>query len=199
MKKKSAKEWFEIGQQNLAENYSMALYSLNKSLELEPNKRITNLLLACTYSDLANHKKALKIFSKITPNKSDDDSFKMTYHYYLAQTYRYTQKYSLAIKHYDRCIKIEPHKTTFYILKGACLAKMGNYNLAIKNHLKATKLQGNPEEAHYNLALLYRAEMKFEKAKNHCLLSLKIDPNQEDVKHCLKDINEVLKLKKLYK
>lgn len=87
--------------------------------------------------------------------------------------------YKEAIKWYNKVIEVIPDETIGYIFKGACLASAGKYELAKKEHLKATKLKGDPEEAFYNLALISRAEMKFEEAKDFCEKSLEMDPNDK--------------------
>ena len=80
-------------------------------------------------------------------------------------------------------------------MKGACLASVGEYELAKQEHLKATTLNGNPEEAYLNLALILRAESKLEQAKEYCQKALEIDPDYKKVKHCYADIKKAIKLK----
>ena len=114
----------------------------------------------------------------------------------MADTFKETGNYQEALKWFDKMIEINPNETVGYILKGCCLAGMGKYKLAKLEHLKATQLKGDPEEAFYNLALISRAEMKFEEAKRYCEKSLKIDPDDKSVIHCYEDILEAIKLKK---
>lgn len=191
------KDWYDIALKNYGDsNYSKALFAINKFLKQRPRDRYGNLLLGLIYGELSNYKKSFRILKKLQPTKSDNKIYKKLYFGRIGKNYESIGRHSLALKNYDKMIQLIPDETVGYIYKGACLAALGEYPLAIQEHLKATKKEGNPEEAFYNLALIYRAEMKFEQAKIFCEKSLEIDPSDEQVKHCLKDILETLKLKK---
>ncbi|MCK5146347.1 tetratricopeptide repeat protein [bacterium] len=178
-------------------NYSQAIIAIRKYVEANPNNKAGKLLEAVIYGDLHNYDKVLKILNDLELNADDEEKLFELYYTEFGDTYNEMGNYQEAIKWYDKLIELMPNRTKGCILKGACFATAGKYELAIQEHLKATQLEGDPEEAYYNLALINRAEMKFEQAKKYCEKSLAIDPEGEEVKHCYKDILEALKLKKI--
>jgi len=90
---------------------------------------------------------------------------------------------------------LSPKHTKGYIFKGCCLALYGKYKSAIENHKKAVILVGDPEEAYYNLALIYRAKMELEQAKKYCKEAIKIDQEYSAALECLEDIYGAIKLR----
>ena len=187
--KKKDKDWFDIASEHHdEENYAQALVAINKYVENHPKSKSGKLLKAVIYRDLANYTLAIQLLEEIKPTPKDKRDYSIIYFLELGRTYKEKGDYKRAIKWYDKGIAISPDETIGYIYKGACLAAAGKYELAKIEHLKATKLAGDPEEAFYNLALITRAEMKFAAAKEYCEQSLAIDPNDKNVQHCYNDI-----------
>ncbi len=190
------KDSFTIALDHLTKgNYSQAIVTIEKYLNQNPENKFGKLLKAIIHRNLSNYELALQLLSEIKPVENDIEKFSKLYYEAKAETFYGMGKYEEALKWYDKLIEIIPEDTAGYILKGACLARVGKYELAKREHLKATKLKGNPEEAFYNLALISRAEMKFEEAKEYCEKSLEIEPNDESVRHCYEDILKVIKMR----
>ena len=193
MKKKS---WFKKALEYQEKgNFSQALVAIEEYLKQRPKDKVGKLLKAIIYGDLANYTLILEILEGIKPKSNDSKVYSRAYYKELADTYSKMGNFEEALKYYDKLIELFPEETPAYIFKGAFLAKTGNYELAKIEHLKATKLKGNPEEAYYNLALIARAEMKFEEAKLYCEKSLEIDSNDKSVQSCYKDILNAIKMK----
>ncbi len=189
------KDWFDIALEHHEEgNYSQAIVAIRKYVEKNPENKRGKLLEAVIYGDLCNYDLVLQALGEIKPSEEDGKKYAEIYYREIADTYKELGNYNEALKWYDKLVEITPKETKGYIFKGACLASSGDYKLAKKEHLKATALKGDPEEAFYNLALIYRAEMKFAKAKKFCEKSLEIDPNDEQVIHCYEDILRALKI-----
>lgn len=191
------KDWFDLAlEYQSKENYSKALIAINKYIDLNPQNKNGKLLKAVIYGDLSNYNLVLKILKEIQPNSKEDRQYSKFYFSELGDTYKELGNHIEALKWYNKMIEVVPNETMGYIYKGCCLASVGKYDLAKIEHLKATKLEGDPEEAFYNLALISRAEMNFEKAKEYCEKSLAIDPDDKKVLHCYKDIIEAIELLK---
>ena len=174
----------------------MALFSIHEYLNSNPDDKPGRLLLGMIYGELSNYKRSFKILKEIQPLVTDNKTFHRLYYLQMGDNNRKIGKLNLAIEFYDKYIEVNPNSTNGYVFKGACFALKGEYVLAKEQHFIATKLKGHPEEAFYNLALINRAEMNFEEAKEYCEKSLKIDPKDKNVKHCLIDILETIELKK---
>lgn len=189
------KDWFDkalVFQDE--QNYSQAIVAIEKFISLNPGNKNGKLLKAVINGELSNYDLVLKLLNKIKPTKKDGVRYAKNYYRELGDTYKGIGRFEEAIKCYEKIIEIVPNETTGYIFKGCCLASFGKYELAKIEHLKATKLKGDPEEAYYNLALISRAEMHFEDAKKYCELSLKLDPNDKSVIHCYEDILAAIKM-----
>ena len=191
------KDWFDKAlDYQEEENYSQAIVAIEKYVEQNPSNKRGKLLRAVIYGDLSNYELVLQILDEIKPTEDDSKRYSKLYFREMADTFNEIGNYKEALKWYDKMIEVIPNETVGYILKGSCLAKAGKYELAKIEHLKATELKGDPEEAFYNLALISRAEMRFEEAKEYCEKSLKIDPNDKSVIHCYEDILEAMKMMK---
>lgn len=189
------KDWFDIALHHYHEqNYSQAILSIEKYVEQNPDNKRGKLLRAIIYRELSNFDLVLQILNEIKPTENDSKRYSKLYFGELAETHKGMGNYQEALKWYDNMIDVIPDKTEGYILKGSCLAEFGKHELAKIEYLKATELEGNPEEVFYNLALISRAEMNFEKAKEYCEKSLNIDPNDESVRHCYNDILAAIKM-----
>lgn len=107
--------------------------------------------------------------------------------------------YLEAAEYYQKLIDLEPGYTLGYIMKGACLAKAGDFETAKELHDLATHLEGDPDEAYLNLGLIYRAEGKLYAAKKAFMQALKITPEYYEARDGLDDVNQAMELeKKIY-
>ena len=193
---KKDKNWFDIALEHHGEqNYAQAILAIEKYIVRNPQIKNGKMLKAVIYGDLRNYDLVLKLLEDIKPTEEDGKGYAKVYYSELGDTYRELGEFDEAIRWYDKIIEILPNETVGYIFKGGCLASIGKYELAKKEHLKATKLEGDREEAFFNLALISRAEMKFEEAKEYCEKSLKIDPNDKAVVHCYNDVLQAIKMK----
>lgn len=90
---------------------------------------------------------------------------------------------------YRKSLEIDPKNGGAWIFLGALLAKSGKYNDAKAAHRRAIKV-GNAaiDEAHFNLALILRAEKRYKSALKHIEKALKIDPKYRKAKNVRKDL-----------
>jgi tetratricopeptide (TPR) repeat protein len=94
---------------------------------------------------------------------------------------------------YRRAVK---HKETAgrLIFLGAVLAKQGRFAEAKRCYRRAIRVATEPpDEAYFNLGLIFRAERKYEDALKNFNQALKIDPAYKLAKEACEDVLEVRK------
>ena len=94
---------------------------------------------------------------------------------------------------YQKALKEKP-TTDHHLFLGACLAKQGKYGEAKKHHLIASKNKdgkGSPDEAFFNLGLIYRAERNYKKAIECFENAIEIDPNYTKAKKAKADVSKI--------
>lgn len=193
------KDWFEMALDNFHEdNYSQALVAITKYTEEKPEDKNGKLLKAIICREMSNYPLAFRIFNEIAPQETDTEEYKKGYYTDIADTYKEMGNYQEAAAWYDKLIALTPAGSHGYILKGACLAAAGQYELAKPELFKAIQSEGDREEAYYSLALIARAEMNFAEAKEYCEKSLAIFPADDRVIQCLGDLNKAIKLAEQY-
>jgi tetratricopeptide (TPR) repeat protein len=102
-----------------------------------------------------------------------------------------------AEKWYRKALEIRPKDQCNLVFIGAILARQGKFSEAKKFHRKAVKVDNSEaDEAYYNLGLILRAEEKYTKARKAFKKAIKLDPKYREAKNALKDVNEVLKMKR---
>jgi tetratricopeptide (TPR) repeat protein len=191
------KDWYNVALEQLdQENYSQALISIDWYIEGNPDNKYGKLLRAIIYGDLSNYNMVIEILSTIPPTSEESSKYAKLYYTEMGDTYKEMGNFKEALIWYDKTIDVAPSETIGYIMKGCCLASIGEYERARIEHLKATKLKGEPDEAFYNLALISRSELKLEEAKEYCEKSLEIDPDNINVIHCHRDIIKAMEMKK---
>jgi tetratricopeptide (TPR) repeat protein len=98
---------------------------------------------------------------------------------------------------YRRAVKLKTTTRTLIFL-GAVLAKRGRFSEAKDCHRQAVILATDPpDEAYYNLGLIFRAERKYEKALECFERAIRIDRKYVHAKTARKDVKAALKLKSL--
>ena len=104
----------------------------------------------------------------------------------------YKQKGDLksATRWYRKAIAAKP-STGRHVFLGAVLARQGSYAEAKAQYRAAIRLASDEDpidEAHYNLALVLRAEEKYGEAARQLQHALSIDPDYKLAKEILKDV-----------
>jgi tetratricopeptide (TPR) repeat protein len=82
--------------------------------------------------------------------------------------------------------------TGTHIFLGATLAKQGRFAEAKRHHQRAITLatdrDGRPDEAHYNLGLILRAQRRYDEAAGHLTKALELDPQYKIAREALDDV-----------
>lgn len=97
--------------------------------------------------------------------------------YNLAGLCALQKRYDLAIQHYTRVIRLQPHQADAdaYNNIGTIYEKQGKQKLARRAYDKALKLNPDVAAAHYNLGRLLLAEGKADEALEHIQDALRLE------------------------
>jgi len=95
-----------------------------------------------------------------------------------------------AARWYQRAIDAAPKHASGYIFLGGLLARQGRLREAEKVHRQATESceEGCLDEALLNLALVLRAQERFDEAAACLQEAIRIDPDYADAKSVLRDV-----------
>jgi tetratricopeptide (TPR) repeat protein len=95
-----------------------------------------------------------------------------------------------AVHWYQRAIDAAPNHASGYIHLGGVLASQGRLREAEKVHRRATEIcdEGSIDEAYLNLALVLRAQERFDEAAVCLRQAIQIDPEYADAKKVLRDV-----------
>jgi tetratricopeptide (TPR) repeat protein len=90
--------------------------------------------------------------------------------------------------------------TTTHVFLGATLAKQGRFADAKHHHRRAIKLardfrKDSPDEAHYNLGLILRAERRYEESLRHLTRAIELDPKYKIAKEALADVKSAIRFR----
>lgn len=135
-------------------------------------------------------RKALQRAERLTPRK-------LRYRIWEQWGHFYRDKFDLrrAESWYRKTLRAKP-STRAHIFLGAILARQGRLEEAKVQQLRAIRRAGANEpmdEAHLNLALLFRAEEQYEQAREHLLAALSIDPRYSIARTELRDVEQALR------
>ncbi len=99
-------------------------------------------------------------------------------------------KLARAARWYQRAIDAAPNHASGYIYLGGVLARQGQLREAENVHRRATETcdDGCVDEAFLNLALVLRAQDRFDEAAACLREAIRIDPEYEDAKKVLRDV-----------
>jgi tetratricopeptide (TPR) repeat protein len=95
-----------------------------------------------------------------------------------------------AARWYERAIDARPNHASGYIYLGGVLARQGRLREAERIHRRATEIcdEGCIDEAFLNLALVLRAQERFDEAAACLREAIRIDPEYADAKVVLRDV-----------
>ena len=90
----------------------------------------------------------------------------------------YLQRYSEAIKSYDRALEIKPDNHQAWHNRGIALYYLQRYSEAIKFYDKALEINPDYHQAWYNKACCYALQGKIELAIKNLDRAIKLNPKQ---------------------
>lgn len=98
-------------------------------------------------------------------------------HNYLGKIYMFSGRPQLALKSFNKVIKLSPEFIEVYFNLGNVYAQLGKHNDAIKNFEKCIKNKGINEHVYNNLSASYLVLKQFDLALEACNKSLAINKN----------------------
>lgn len=194
-------DWYDKALEHFGNRANcQALLCIEYYEELDPDSEPTQLLKANILIGLHRFDDAERILDEFPMDEPRPERLNhvIKKHYYQVKgDLRDLQgKFQEAADFYHKLIELEPEDTLGYILKGACLAKAGDFEQAKELHNIAVGLKGNPEEAYLNLGIIYKAEGKLYAAKKAFVEALAIYPQYIEAEEALQDVNEAILLEK---
>ncbi len=115
--------------------YDKAIIDFEKCNKLEPGKFYVNNLLAISYYKVKNYEKSLIFFLK---QAQDDNNIKTLN--YIANIFVKINRYSDAIKYFDKIILLNPNQGSAYLNRGNAYYFLDSINIACENWVTAEKL-----------------------------------------------------------
>lgn len=163
----------------------------NRFLESNPKHAGALYHLATHLVNMARYAEAEAAFLQILEICSDDERFMI--YTELGHLHRQRLAPQLAEEWYRRAIEAAPSIQAGHVFLGALFAIQGRLDEAEACYRRAlTCLDGDPDEVHYNLASVLRAQGKYEESLSEARAALSIDPKYEYAKHLIKDLLKVL-------
>ncbi len=102
-----------------------------------------------------------------------------------------TNEYQKALEKYNRLIELDSLNGQFYFRKAYCLVQLNRHSESVKYYLKAADLGFERFESFRSLGITYSFVIKNDKqAVIYFKKCLEIDPNSEEVKKFLREIQK---------
>ncbi|OQX96983.1 MAG: hypothetical protein B6I24_10240 [Bacteroidetes bacterium 4572_128] len=180
MKKKEYLSYFaEALKANYENNYIVAKYNFEKTIEINPNfaDAYYNLATLLINDHFKNYKKAKEYYEKVI--KINPHFVGVYYNLGILFFYKF-KEYEKAKYHFEKAIKINPEHSRYYYHLANLLVNdhFKNYEKAKEYYEKAIKINPNNAEIHNILGVLFLDKFKkYEKAKEHFENAIKINPN----------------------
>ncbi len=141
-------------------------------------------MLADQYEKRADYKKAELNFKKAYRLKPDDKKGLIDYANFLFKI----KKFKKSIELIENIKEDEDMKFEYYLIKGKTYMGMGKYSEAIENLLEGNKIYNSDISLLNSLGFCYYKTGEKEKALNALKASLRLNPEQGDVKSLVEEI-----------
>jgi glycosyltransferase involved in cell wall biosynthesis len=152
-------------------NYELAIERAKESLSIVPNQAFANYILGDTYSQTGNFPDALEAYERMDNAAGNSDVIA-----HIVGDYHLPQE-------------------QLHFRKGKCLVGLKQFDVALKEFEKGYKINPNDVGCIVGLANVAFQWKKFDEAKSLLDRALILEPNREDVKNYLKQVNEAIKKK----
>jgi len=167
---------------NNEKKFTLAIESLNKALELDPNSRSTKHLLANIHNSIGDWSVSENIYKELIISDDKDAQALNNYSYTLAER---GLKLKEALTMSQKAIELEPNNAAFMDTMGWVLYKLKKYNKAINYIQKSISLNPNNIIVLEHLGDVYMKINKPNDAKLYYNKILDIDKNNFKIKEKL--------------
>ena len=172
---------------------SSLLEHANAFIEKYPNRVSPRILKGRALMELGLFKESireLKAGARISPERHS-----VRFWEWIGLAYDKKGDHTLAETWFARCVERAPN-TTRLIFLGACLFAQGKYEEAKPPLRRACKRnEGAPEEAHLNLALIFRAQGNLKQALEHANKAIALDPEYDEAERVREDCQRALQFR----
>lgn len=173
---------------HLQSDIEMAIYHLQKAVELNPEIASFHFKLGFSYELKKDYEKAREEYLK----SAELDRGSPYSHQAMGRIYYFTGEIDRAIAEYKIATDLYPDYFLFWAEKGIIEMESGFYDDAIYSFEKSLKLNYNQYDIHRRLGAIYLKEKKDTiNALLHFEESFRINPSQPDVEILLRIINEL--------
>jgi GWxTD domain-containing protein len=143
-------------------------------------------VLATMYDKVNEYEKAEFFFTKAYGLKPDYKQGLISYANFLLKVKKFTESLELI----ETIKEDESLKFNYYFLKGKVQMGMGNYAEAINNLLEGNKIYNSDTGLLNSLGLCYYKTLQKEKALNVLNVSLRLNPEQTQIKKLIEEIEK---------
>jgi GWxTD domain-containing protein len=150
------------------------------------NQFIYYYMLAHQYDNLYRPEKAEEYFEKAYAQRPDYINGLIDYANFALKT----RKYDKAIELIEKVRDDEEHKFSYYLIKGKALMGLDSYEEAIDSLLEGNKIYNSDLSLLNSLGFCYYRTDQKERALEVLNTSLRLNPNQEEIKELIKEIEK---------
>ncbi len=175
LKPRRVEGWNNLGIAQLSQNQrDAALESFKNVLELEPDNPGALLNLGNCYANKGMHEDACDVFHRVVELKPDfSDAW-----FNLGNALCALEKYPEAVEAFEKSMKYQREFPSALKNRGFAYERMGDLEAALDNYKKALELAKGDAALYVNIANVYVVQKKYDEAKSHYLLSVKLSPKE---------------------
>ena len=142
--------------------------------------------LAYQYDKVDKLDKAEELYQRAVTSQPNYAAGLIEYAHFLIKI----KKYSQSIELIERVEGQEETKFQYFLIKGKALKEMGNYSAAIDNLLEGNKIYNSDTDLLGSLGYCFYKTGDIKNALDVLKASLKLNPNQEDIKKLVEEIEK---------
>jgi tetratricopeptide (TPR) repeat protein len=158
-----------------SEHVACRRYLAGLYTERYPNDMYGWIVLGDVLGSFAQYQEARLALG--TALRKADETNRESVFYHIGHLYRDKGDYRRAETWYRRAVELRA-TTNNLVFLGACLARQGKYSEAKQFHQQAIDLNTeNPDEAYFNLGLIFRAEGNYQEALKSFERAIEHDPD----------------------
>jgi len=152
---------------------SLALETLDRALELDPDDPDVLALRGSCLTRLGRHEAALEVYDRVL--EIDPDPMPTTY-YNRALSKAGLGRHEQALEDYDRAIELEPDSARAHFYRAVSKASLGRHRTALPDFDRALELAPRYPEGHYNRGVCRGKLGLYREAIDDYTRALELDP-----------------------
>ena len=187
-------EWWERAKDAWVDNdFQRALRCIERYRQTDPDSKLSKILYAQILIEVKRYDDAKALLDTMMP--VDTPAARSSVFQAYARLYDHQGEIREAEKWYRKALRLDK-TTSATILLGDCLARQERFKEAEKLHRKACAMEGDQDEAYYNLGLVLDLQDKTEEAIEAYEQALKHNREYADARAALNQAKAELKRKK---